>query len=104
MIDEGLKQSFLSLVRLGIGTEPSTERRFLADLDWERMKALADAQGLSAVVLDGLDKVPSSAYDMPAMMKKQWIGRCCKDTNTAMNCIAGLLLKWRGFITVTASR
>lgn len=74
MIDECLKQSFLSLVRLGIGTEPSTERRFLADLDWERMKALADAQGLSAVALDGLDKVPSSAYDMPAMMKKQWIG------------------------------
>ena len=67
-----IQDTFLQLVRLGIGHTDTTE--FTEKVDWEAVKALAERQGLLAVALDGLDKVPSSAYSMPAMMKKMWIG------------------------------
>lgn len=47
-----LHKTFLQVVRLGIGT--SNDAKVLDDVDWVQLKALADVQGLSAVVLDGL--------------------------------------------------
>ena len=66
---------FLKLVRLGIGRTDSTD--FTDKVDWVRLKALADAQGLSAVVLDGLNSLPLNslnAYGMPQLMRLEWIG------------------------------
>ena len=67
------KNSFLSLVRLGIG-----HNSVLPDvIDWQAIKALADKQGLTAVVLDGLNSLPLNsldAYEMPQMMRLEWIG------------------------------
>ena len=67
---------FLKLVRLGIGRTDSTD--FTDKVDWVQLKALADAQGLSAVVLDGLNTVHDSGLtvhgSMPQMMRLEWIG------------------------------
>lgn len=55
MIRPELKDTFLQLVRLGIGTSKNV--KISNDIDWVAVKALADAQGLTAIVLDGLNEV-----------------------------------------------
>lgn len=75
MLSSKLKDTFLQLVRLGIGT--SKNANISDDVDWAALKALADRQGLSAVVLDGLNRLPLSSLDecgMPQMMRLEWIG------------------------------
>lgn len=68
--------SFLQLVRLGIGT--SKEVTISKDVDWVQLKVLADAQGLSAVILDGIDKLNTNLSNctnaLPIQMKLEWIG------------------------------
>lgn len=67
----GTYESFLQLVRLGIGT--SKEANISKDVDWARLKALADEQGLTAVLLDGIDKLP--ADNRPSQIYLlEWIG------------------------------
>ena len=65
--------SFIKFVRIGIGTSKDV---IIPDgFDWASLKALADAQGLSAVVLDAIDKLPTDATEtMPQMMRLEWIG------------------------------
>ena len=80
-------KSFLQLVRLGIGT--SKDVKIPNGIGWEQLKTLADEQGLTAVVLDGLERVQefngswtsqateSSARvqdSHPLQMKLEWIG------------------------------
>lgn len=49
------KKAFLSLVRMGIGHRADV----LSDgVDWNELKDLAEKQGLGAVVLDGIEKLP----------------------------------------------
>ena len=74
-------ETFLRLVRLGIGHTDKSGFKFqdssFKSVDWERLKALADAQGLSAVVLDGMNSLPLKsldAYGMPQMLRLEWIG------------------------------
>lgn len=70
--------AFLALVRQGIGHE---SRVLSQDIDWTVIKALADAHGLSAIVLDGvnglsgLSSLSNSAVQGPAkQFLLQWIG------------------------------
>ncbi len=53
-----LRESFLSLVRLGIGHSvfqmPEVE-------DWSTIQSIADDQGLMGIVLDGIEKLPSTS-------------------------------------------
>ena len=73
-------KSFLKLVRLGIGHADSAG--YIVKVDWEQLKALVDRQGLSAIVLDGIDTLQSSSSsivqefksELPLQMKLQWIG------------------------------
>lgn len=51
--------TFFQLVRLGIGTSKDAE--IPKEVDWIQLKALADMQGLSAVVLDGIDVLGSQS-------------------------------------------
>lgn len=68
-----LYESFLQLIRLGIGT--STGVIIPKDLEWKRLKALADEQGLSAVILDALNKDGINlAESIPLQTKLEWIG------------------------------
>lgn len=81
---EGLKlnSSFLTLVRLGIGT--SKNANIPNDVDWNELKALAEKQELSAIVLDGIDALQSlscskglsslSTDSLPLETKLEWIG------------------------------
>ena len=56
-MDKKIQDTFLQLVRLGIGHTDKSGFKFqdsgFKSVDWEALKALADRQGLSAVVLDG---------------------------------------------------
>ena len=69
---------FLTLVRLGIGT--SRNAKISDDVDWIALKALADVQGLTAVVLDGLNEVRGKKEDVKSknlpsqQFILQWIG------------------------------
>lgn len=70
MIDKELSAIFLSLVRIGIGHDEHVELR---EIDWQSIQALAERQRLSAVVLDGINRLPE-AVRPPKIMLLQWIG------------------------------
>ena len=77
-----LQDTFLSLVRLGIGTGTVNGSRFTVhgSVDWEALKALADEQGLAAVALDGLNLLnfqPTTVSQLSTLnsqLKLEWIG------------------------------
>lgn len=76
MVTTDLKEDFLSLVRLGIGNDSVTQVH--ERVDWPAVKDLAEAQGLSAIVLDGVDATTGSTNKkvdtLPLQMKLEWIG------------------------------
>jgi hypothetical protein len=79
-----MEDEFLQLVRLGIGKSKSGT--IPKEVDWDAMKALADAQGLLAVILDGIENChadnPSFAIrpDGLSLIKKlEWIGEVMKE-------------------------
>jgi len=66
--------AFLALVRQGIGHE---SRVLSQDIDWTVIKALADAHGLSAVVLDGINEILKTNFQLSTLnpqLKLSWIG------------------------------
>ena len=63
---------FLQLVRLGVGV--STEASLSDSVDWSCMQALAEQQGLFAIVLDGIDKIPIEQRPKKEDIL-QWIGQ-----------------------------
>lgn len=68
-------RDFLALLRLGIGHEASTT---LNDVDWPAVEAFANVQGLSAVVLDGVEVLRTNEnynLKLPEIdFLTQWIG------------------------------
>lgn len=63
------KQIFLSLVRQGIGNGT-----VIPDVvDWQAIKALADKQGLTAIIVDGIEQLPETNRP-PQELLLQWIG------------------------------
>lgn len=65
-----LYRSFTSLVRLGIGHYADALPQ---EIDWNELKVLAERHGLSAVVLDGIEKLPEQ-YRPPKVFLLEWIG------------------------------
>lgn len=63
------KEDFLSLIRLGIGHTASIS----IGVDWTAIEALATRQGLSAIVIDGIERLPEDKRP-PKPMLLQWIG------------------------------
>lgn len=69
---------FLRLVRLGLGHTEIVP--FTDNVDWMELKALANTQGLSAIVRDGLNYLRRDVKDIeevalpPKAMTLQWIG------------------------------
>ena len=53
-VNSDLKKTFLSLVRLGIGHYSVALPQ---NVDWNELKALAERQGLSAIVPDGIERL-----------------------------------------------
>ena len=66
-----IKDIFLSLVRLGIGN--ATRAALPNEVDWNALEDLAAKQGLLAVVMDGIDKIPTSSRPQKKDIL-QWIG------------------------------
>lgn len=67
-----------SLIRAGLGKEYSAywkESQKPSENEWAEIQALAEAQGLTAIVLDGLDKSAKLAETLPVAMKLEWIGQ-----------------------------
>lgn len=74
-----LHKTFLQVVRLGIGTSKDAR---ISYVDLVQLKALADVQGLSAVVLDGLNQVLKSNPQFSffnARLKLTWIGEVAQN-------------------------
>lgn len=63
-------EAFLTLVRLGIGNNASELPK---RVDWPKVREIAEQQGLYAVVLDGIEKLPQS-YRPPQEILLEWIG------------------------------
>lgn len=70
-VNSNLKNSFLFLIRLGIG-HPVMLNRFNG-IDWKAIEALAMQQGLSAIIVDSIDKLPENQRP-PKILLLQWIG------------------------------
>lgn len=72
----GNKDIFMKLLRLGICHTDTTE--ITDNVDWEGIKALAEMQGLSAVVLDGINKLKTEngklTIGLSQKLLLQWIG------------------------------
>ena len=65
-----MESPFLSLVKLGIG-KPVNSLPHL--FDWSSIYALAAEQGLSAIIIDGIEKLPEQLRP-PKSLTLQWIG------------------------------
>lgn len=63
--------TFLKLVRLGIGN--SNRESLTCPIDWDGLMTLANQQGLSAVVMDGIELL-EVADRPPKSLLIQWIG------------------------------
>lgn len=64
--------SFLSLIRLGIEHQSCA---FSEALDWSSIKAFADKQGLTAIVLDGIECLPEELRPPQSVSTKlDWRG------------------------------
>ena len=63
--------SFLILVRLGIGKGISGP--LPKSFDWKKIQAFASQQGLSAIVIDGIEKLPEYLRP-PKELLLEWIG------------------------------
>lgn len=66
-----IKDIFLLLVRLGIGN--ATRAALPNEVDWNALEDLAAKQGLLAVVMDGIDKIPTASRPQKKDIL-QWIG------------------------------
>lgn len=63
-------EALLALTRLGIN---HTTYLFNKEIEWQSVKDLAQKQGLSAVVLDGIEKLPEGQRP-PKLFLLEWIG------------------------------
>ena len=66
-----IQEFFFHLLRLGIGAE--SEMVVPERIDWPALHVLAERQGLLAVVMDGIDKIPTSSRPQKKDIL-QWIG------------------------------
>ena len=77
MLSKDNKETLLTLVRLGIGHELVNGSCLTVHspipIDWEAIEVLAAEQGLSAVVVDGVEKMPDDKRP-PKFVLLQWIG------------------------------
>lgn len=62
--------NFLSIIRLGIG---KVSPNLSMIVDWQAIKALADKQGLTGIVIDGIEMLPDTRRP-PKELLSQWIG------------------------------
>lgn len=72
------KETLLNLIRLGIGLKPSFTNEIT---NWTAIKSLADEQGLSGIVLDGVEQLAEDRRP-PKIMLLNWIGEVMQMEST----------------------
>lgn len=72
------QKTFIELLRLGIG---NTANSLPEILEWNDVKTLAENQGLSAVVLDGIDTLPENQRPSQTVLLN-WIGEALQMEST----------------------
>ena len=65
-----VSETLLTLIRLGIGNQSEA---LIGPVDWVSIKAIAEKQGLTAIVLDGIEKLPNNTRP-PQGLLLEWIG------------------------------
>lgn len=70
MLSLEVRESFLSLIRLGIGHSSDA---LIHAYDWKTIEALSAEHGLSAVMVDGIEQLPDNKRP-PKEVLLQWIG------------------------------
>lgn len=97
-MDQNLQESFLALVRLGIGHETNI---LVENVDWGSVKKLADKQGLTAIVLDGIDKLKTDNTNqkvtVPLQLKLTWIGEVLKNYEQRFELYKQTIAEMAGF-------
>ena len=88
-----LNNSFLSLVRLGIG---HPERTFSYNVKWPYIQTLAMEQGLYAIVLDGIEGLPASVRP-PQNFLLEWIGEVLQSYEYQYEQYCNAIAKLAGF-------
>ena len=73
-----MKDVFLNLIRIGIGKPEEIQE----NIDWTAIKAIAEQQGLSAFVLDGIEKLQGE-FLPPKEFLLQWIGEVLQAENVS---------------------
>lgn len=93
MVKSKSHDDFLSLVRLGIGN--ASRAQVSENNNWEEIEALGARQGLSAVIVDGIEKLPMEKRP-PQNLLLQWIGETLQNYEyryesykKAIGCLAG---------------
>ena len=86
------RNQFISLVRLGIGHSADPIN---LPIQWDEIETLANEQGLSAIVLDGIEKLPEEQRPQRQLLL-QWIGNVMQgyenrysDYETAISQLSG---------------
>lgn len=91
MINRGSTEQFLQLVRLGIGTETAFYNS--GYIDWILVESLAMEQGLSAILIDAVERLPERVRPSKGLLL-QWIGATLQDYEyryeSYLRAIAGL--------------
>lgn len=77
-MNSSVNNIFLELVRLAIGKKESLKEGNYLGINWGEMHALAEQQGLLAVVLDGIEAFPLE-FRPPKVSLLQWIGESLQE-------------------------
>lgn len=88
-----LQSVFLSLVRLGIGHKTGSLSKIV---DWPGIQALAERQGLYAIVLDGIENLPESSRP-PQDTLLEWIGEVLQGNEYQYEQYCKVIAKLAGF-------
>lgn len=64
------EEALFKLIRLGLGHSDVLENEII---EWPAIKVLADKQGLTAIVLDGIECLPEELRP-PKLLLLNWIG------------------------------
>ena len=73
-----VKETFLALVRWGIGYSSPNAINVIHDISWHNIQELAVKQGLSAIVLDGVKVLFLSSSE--SQFPSQFMVRACHHT------------------------
>ena len=87
------KNTFLSLVRLGIGHRAEA---LSGPVDWNEVQALAERQGLAAVLVDGIEQLPDNQRP-PKDLLLQWIGEVLQNYEYRYELYRRAIAEFAGF-------